>query len=41
MHAFSRYNKGKVQIFDLIARGNATETANGCQMMSSFHVKKV
>ena len=29
-----------MQIFDQIARGNATDTANGCQMMSYSHVEK-
>ena len=27
-------------IFDPKARGNTADTANGCQMMSYYHVKK-
>ena len=29
-----------MQIFDPVACGNAANTANGCQMMSYFHVEK-
>ena len=31
---FNRYTKQKMQIFNPIARDNAFDTANGCQMMS-------
>ena len=29
-----------MQIFDPIARGNASGTANGCQMMNCSHIEK-
>ena len=29
-----------MQIFDPIARGNAADTSNGCQMISYSHVEK-
>ena len=29
-----------MQIFDTIARGNAADTVNSCQMMSYSHVQK-
>ena len=29
-----------MQMFDLIARGNAADTASGCQMISYSHIEK-
>lgn len=40
MHAFNRYNKRKMQVFDPKARGNSADAGNGCQMMNYSHVKK-
>ena len=39
MHTFNRYKNWKILIFDLIAHGNAVNTANDCQIMNS-HVEK-
>ena len=41
IHAyFNRYKKWKMLIFDLIAHGNAVNTANDCQIMNFSHVEK-
>ena len=40
MSASNRCTKWKMYIFNSKARGNTADTANGCQMMSYYHVKK-
>ena len=37
---FERYTKWKMQVFNPIALGNATDNANGCQMMSYSNAEK-
>ena len=39
MRAFNRHTKQKIHFFDPIARDNAANTANGCQMISYSHVE--
>ena len=40
MRAFNICNQWKMHIFDPIARGDTAETANGCQVMRYYHLKK-